>query len=50
MRRRVSRFRLKAGNGETIASSEGYTSRAAAQNGIQSVKDNAPGATFVDQT
>ena len=35
------RFRLKAGNGETIASSEAYTSKAAAQNGIQSVKTNA---------
>ena len=44
------RFRLKAGNGEIIASSEAYTSKAAAENGIQSVKTNAPDATVDDQT
>jgi uncharacterized protein YegP (UPF0339 family) len=36
------RFRLKAGNGQTILASEGYTTKAAAQNGIESVKKNAP--------
>lgn len=36
------RFRLKAGNGEIILSSEGYVSKAGAENGIQSVKTNAP--------
>ncbi len=35
------RFRLKAGNGETIASSESYTTKAAALGGIESVKNNA---------
>lgn len=35
------RFRLKAGNGQTILSSEGYTSKAACINGIESVKKNA---------
>ncbi|GAB3016027.1 YegP family protein [Mycobacterium bourgelatii] len=44
------RFRLKAANGEVIASSEGYKSKAAAQNGIESVRNNAPAATLVDQT
>jgi len=36
------RFRLKAANGEIIASSEGYKSKAAAQNGVESVRTNAP--------
>jgi len=44
------RFRLKAANGEIIASSEGYKSKAAAQNGVESVRTNAPTATLVDQT
>ncbi|MDP4223842.1 MAG: YegP family protein [Bacteroidota bacterium] len=35
------RFRLKADNGQTILSSEGYTSKAACLNGIESVKKNA---------
>jgi uncharacterized protein YegP (UPF0339 family) len=42
------RFRLKAGNGETIAVSEGYSSKASALNGIESVKSNAPGAPTVE--
>jgi uncharacterized protein YegP (UPF0339 family) len=44
------RFHLKAANGEIIASSEGYKSKAAAENGIKSVQTNAPGATVVDKT
>ncbi|KRC52364.1 hypothetical protein ASE16_04890 [Leifsonia sp. Root227] len=44
------RFRLKAGNGEIIATSEGYTSKASAKNGIESVQNNAPGATVDDLT
>jgi uncharacterized protein len=36
------RFRLKAGNGEIILSSEGYSSKSACNNGIESVKTNAP--------
>ncbi|HET7102711.1 MAG TPA: YegP family protein [Terracidiphilus sp.] len=35
------RFVLKAGNGETILSSELYKTKAAALNGIESVKKNA---------
>ncbi|MEN3220705.1 YegP family protein [Mycolicibacterium porcinum] len=44
------RFRLKAGNGETIAASEGYKSKASALNGIESVKTNAASAPVVDLT
>jgi uncharacterized protein len=44
------RFNLKAGNGEVIASSEGYASKASAQNGIESVKKNAADAAVVDLT
>jgi uncharacterized protein len=44
------RFNLKAGNGEVIASSEGYASTASAQNGIESVKKNAADAVVVDLT
>ena len=35
------RFRLKAGNGETILSSEGYSSKKNCDNGIESVRKNA---------
>ena len=35
------RFRLKAPNGEIIASSEGYKSKAGCKNGIESVRKNA---------
>lgn len=35
-------FRLKAGNGEPILSGESYATKAGAQNGIESVKTNAP--------
>ncbi len=34
------RFRLKAGNGEAILASEGYSSKAGCTNGIESVKKN----------
>lgn len=34
------RFRLKAGNGETILSSEGYKSKSSCTNGIKSVQKN----------
>ena len=34
-------FNLKAGNGQIILTSEGYTTRAACDNGIESVKKNA---------
>ncbi len=38
------RFRLKARNGQIIAISEGYTTKAACENGIASVAKNAPEA------
>lgn len=38
------RFRLKARNGEIIATSEGYKAKASCLNGIESVKKNAPDA------
>ncbi len=44
------RFNLKAGNGEIIATSESYRSKESALNGIESVKNNAPGAAVDDQT
>ncbi|MBE6931197.1 MAG: DUF1508 domain-containing protein [Ruminococcaceae bacterium] len=42
------RFRLKATNGEVIATSEGYKSKASCENGIESVKKNAPDAAIVE--
>jgi len=44
------RFNLKAGNGEIIATSESYTTKAAALSGIESVKKNAADAAVDDQT
>ncbi|WP_455277557.1 YegP family protein [[Eubacterium] cellulosolvens] len=44
------RFRLVAPNGEIIAASEAYTTKAACMNGIESVKTNAPVAEIDDQT
>lgn len=35
------RFRLKAGNGQIILASEGYTSKDGCENGIESVKENS---------
>ncbi len=42
------RFRLKASNGEVIAVSEGYSSKASCVNGIESVKKNAPIAKVIE--
>lgn len=42
------RFRLKAGNGEVIAISEGYSSKSAALKGIDSVRRNAADAEVVE--
>ena len=42
------RFRLKATNGQVIAVSEGYTSKAGCENGIASVKKNAADAEVVE--
>ena len=45
-------FNLHAPNGEPIATSGGerYTTKAAALNGIKSVKENAPKAEIRDET
>ncbi len=44
------KFDLKASNGEVIANSEVYASKAACMNGIRSVMINAPLAAVEDQT
>lgn len=44
------RFDLKAGNGEPIATSETYTTKASAKTGIESVRENAKAATVEDET
>lgn len=43
-------FNLTAVNGQVIATSEMYTTKAAAENGIASVQENAPKAGTEDQT
>ena len=43
-------FNLKAGNNQVIGTSESYESVSARDNGIESVKKNAPGAKIDDQT
>lgn len=42
-------FVLKASNGQTLGRSETYTTSAGMENGISSVKTNAPTATVDDQ-
>jgi uncharacterized protein YegP (UPF0339 family) len=44
------RIRLKAGNGEIIATGEAYESKAGAMNGIDSIRRNAAEAKVDDQT
>jgi uncharacterized protein YegP (UPF0339 family) len=44
------RVRFKASNGETMFSTEGYTSKVSAKNAIKSLLKNAPSATVDDQT
>ncbi len=44
------RFRLKASNGQVVATGEAYETKAAALNGIESVKKNSVGAETDDQT
>ncbi|HEV2536020.1 MAG TPA: YegP family protein [Streptosporangiaceae bacterium] len=43
-------FNLVASNGQVIATSETYERKQSALNGIESVKNNAPGAEVDDQT
>lgn len=42
------RFRLKAGNGEVVASGEAYDTKAGAKAGCQSVMNAANGAIIVE--
>ncbi len=44
------RFRLKASNGQVVATGEAYETKASALNGIESVKKSAAGAPTDDQT
>ena len=44
------RFNLKSGNHEVIGTSESYESESARNNGIESVKKNAPDASISDIT
>ena len=44
------KFDLKATNGQVIATSEVYNTKAACCNGIESVRKNAPVAAVEDQT
>lgn len=43
-------FNLKASNGQVVGSSQMYESEASRDNGIASVKNNAPDATVEDET
>lgn len=43
------RFRLKAGNGQIIATGEGYKAKAGCLNGIDSIKRNADSPIVVEQ-
>ena len=43
-------FNLKAGNGEIIGTSQMYSSTAERDNGIESVKTNAPTAEIIDES
>ena len=44
------RFRLKAGNGETILSSEGYKAKDSCSNGIASVQKNCSNPDCFEKT
>lgn len=44
------RFNLVAGNGEIVATSEAYESKASAKNGIEAVRRAAASADVVDET
>lgn len=43
-------FNLKSSNGQVIGSSEMYEASSGVENGISSVKENAPSAPVVDQS
>lgn len=42
------RFRLRAGNGQVIATGQGYKAKKSCMNGIDSIKKNAATATIVE--
>ncbi len=42
-------FNLKAGNGQTILASEGYSSKSGCENGIESVRKNSQDDTKFDK-
>jgi uncharacterized protein YegP (UPF0339 family) len=42
------RFRLKASNGQVIATGESYKTKAGVLNGIDSIKRNAADAAIID--
>ena len=42
------KFNLKAGNGEIILASEGYSSMSGCKNGIESVRKNADSEAVVE--
>jgi uncharacterized protein YegP (UPF0339 family) len=44
------RFHLKAPNGEIIAASQGYETKASAEKGIEAIKTHAPSAKVEDHT
>jgi uncharacterized protein YegP (UPF0339 family) len=47
-RKKQYRFHLKAGNGEIIAASEAYETKAACLKGIKAIQKNAPTAKIID--
>lgn len=42
------RFRLKASNGQVIATGQGYATKESCLNGIESIKKNAPESPVVE--
>jgi uncharacterized protein YegP (UPF0339 family) len=47
-RKKQYRFHLKASNGEIIAASQAYDTKAACLRGIKSIQKNAPAAAIID--
>jgi uncharacterized protein YegP (UPF0339 family) len=47
-RKKQYRFHLKASNGETIAASQAYDTKAACIKGIKSIQKSAPAAAIID--
>jgi uncharacterized protein YegP (UPF0339 family) len=47
-RKKQYRFHLKASNGETIAASQAYETKAACLKGIKSIQKSAPAAAIID--